>query len=40
VILSWIDILITSVGIAAIGYLIALLPVSMLTRKPDGDFPS
>ena len=33
IILSWIDILLTSVGIAAIGYLIAMLPVSMLTRK-------
>jgi ABC-type lipoprotein release transport system permease subunit len=40
VILSWIDILLTSAGIAAIGYLIALLPVSMLTKKPNGEFAS
>ena len=33
VILSWIDILLTSVGVAVIGYLIALLPVRMLTKK-------
>ena len=33
VILSWIDILLTSVGIAVIGYLIAMLPVSLISKK-------
>ena len=33
VILSWVDIVLTSLGIAAIGYLIALLPVSMIAKK-------
>ena len=33
IILSWSDILLTAVGVAAIGYLIALLPVSLHSRK-------
>ena len=33
IILSWSDILLTAVGVAAIGYLIALLPVALHSRK-------
>jgi ABC-type antimicrobial peptide transport system permease subunit len=33
IILSWSDILLTVVGVAAIGYLIALLPVASYYRK-------
>ena len=33
IILSWSDILLTAVGVAVIGYLIALLPVSLHSRK-------
>ena len=33
IILSWSDILLTAVGVAAIGYLIALLPVALRSRK-------
>jgi ABC-type lipoprotein release transport system permease subunit len=33
IILSWSDILLTIVGVAAIGYLIALLPASLHSRK-------
>ena len=33
IILSWPDILLTAVGVAAIGYLIALLPVALHSRK-------
>jgi hypothetical protein len=29
IILSWLDILLTSAGVAIIGYLIALIPVSL-----------
>ena len=35
VILSWSDILLTAVGVAAIGYIIALLPVHRLTGSGD-----
>ena len=33
IILSWSDILLTIVGVATIGYLIALLPVALHSRK-------
>ena len=33
VILSWTDILLTVIGVAAIGYIIALLPVAYFYRK-------
>ena len=33
IILSWSDILLTAVGVAVIGYLIALLPVALHSRK-------
>lgn len=33
IILSWSDILLTAVGVATIGYLIALLPVAMHQRR-------
>ena len=35
VIISWKDVLITAAGVAAIGYLIALLPVASFYRKEE-----
>ena len=35
VILSWSDILLTAAGVAAIGYLIALLPVAAYYKKDN-----
>ena len=35
VILSWSDILLTAAGVSVIGYLIALLPVSYLSKKEE-----
>jgi ABC-type antimicrobial peptide transport system permease subunit len=33
VVISWIDVLLVTGGVAIIGYLIALLPVSILSRR-------
>jgi ABC-type antimicrobial peptide transport system permease subunit len=33
VVISWIDVLLVTVGVAVVGYFIALLPVSILSKR-------